>query len=135
MITSVLPCFHRSVKTFMMSVPEDVSRFPGRLVGEEDVGVHGERAGDGDALHLAARQLGRLVVHAVAEADALEELGRRARGVPSGDSAEEQRHLDVLECADLREQVEVLEDEADAAVPDLGELVAREARDLSPASW
>ncbi len=41
-------------------------------------------------------------------------------------AAEEQRHLDVLERRDLRQQVEVLEDEPDAAVAHVGELVARE---------
>src|SRR5262245_837871 len=32
----------------------------GGLVGEDDVGMHREGAGDRDALHLAARELGRL---------------------------------------------------------------------------
>ena len=51
-----------------------------RLVGEEDGRLRDEGAGDPDALLLAARQLGRLVVQAVAQAQPLED-GLRA-GVP-----------------------------------------------------
>jgi hypothetical protein len=41
----------------------------GRLVGEDQRWLVGERAGDGDALLLAARQLGGPVLEALAEAE------------------------------------------------------------------
>ena len=100
--TSVRPCCQRSPKSHMTSLPEEVSRLPGRLVGEQDVGVHGERARDRDALHLAAGELRRLVVHPVAEADLGRAAPRPAPCASSRHAAEEQRHLDVLERRDLR---------------------------------
>ena len=45
-------------------------------------------------------------------------------------AAEQHRQLDVLRRADVRQEVEVLEDESDAAVADLGELVAGHAADV-----
>ena len=51
----------------------------GRLVGEDQRGFGDERAGDGDALLLAAGQLGRLVVEPVAQPEALERRRRPAR--------------------------------------------------------
>jgi hypothetical protein len=47
-----------------------------RLVGEEDRGVGDDGPCDGNALLLAARELGRLMAESVAEAQALE---RRCR--------------------------------------------------------
>ena len=46
----------------------------GRLVGEHHARARDERAGDGDALLLAAGELGRAVGEAVAEADRLDQL-------------------------------------------------------------
>ena len=56
-----------------------LSRLPVGSSARISAGSRHERAGDGDALLLAAGELARLVVHAVAEAQALER-GRRARG-------------------------------------------------------
>ena len=52
----------------MTSAPECAVEVAGGLVGEDERRVGHERAGDGHALLLAAGQLGRLVVEAVAEA-------------------------------------------------------------------
>jgi hypothetical protein len=103
-----------------------------RLVGEDDVGVHGEGVGvgDGDALHLATRELRRLVVNPVAEADPIEELGNLRPPHSWRHASEDERHLDVLEGRDLRLQIERLEVEADAAVPEVGDPVPREPGDL-----
>ena len=46
----------------------------GGLVGEDDGRAQDEGAGEGDALLFAAGELDRVVVHAVGEADAGEEL-------------------------------------------------------------
>ena len=53
---------------------------------------------------------------------------RALAALATTDAAEQQRHLDVLERGELRQQVEVLEHEADPPVADVGELVAVEAR-------
>ena len=54
----------------------------------------------------------------------------RCRRSSSGQLAVEQRQLDVLDGGGAREQIEVLEDEADAAVADRRQRVARELRNL-----
>ena len=55
----------------------------GRLVGQDECGLGDERTGDGDALLLAARELGRLMVDPVAQTEPLQRGSRppqRARG-------------------------------------------------------
>ena len=95
-----------------------------RLVGEQSAGSRDERARDRDALLLAAGELARLVVEAVAEPDALERGGgQRARVALPAAAVVEQRQLDVLQRARARQQVEALEDEAELLVADVGELV------------
>ena len=85
--------------------------------------VH-ERAGDGHPLHLAPRQLRRLVVHAVREPHPLQHAPGPLLALLRRDPAEKQRKLDVLLRGRVREQVEVLEDEADVPVPYFGQPVA-----------
>ena len=104
----------------------------GRLVGEQHVGLGDDRAGDGDALLLAARQLGRGMVPPVGR-------GRPCRARPWPCSrrvalvlaAIEQRQLDILERGGAREQVEALEDEAEIAAAQQRALVAVEAFDMA----
>ena len=59
----------------------------GRLVGEDDRRAVDQGAGDGDALALSARELVRLVPHAVREPDLLDrllgELPAPGRGIPA----------------------------------------------------
>ena len=89
---------------------------PGRLVGQEQLGMVGERPGDGDPLLLAARQLVRAVTHPVAQARpgraGPRPLRSRSRGIRV-DEAE--RHLDVLGRGQDRHEAEGLEDERDRA--------------------
>ena len=51
----------------------------GRLVGEDERRIVGERAGDRDALALAARELVRPLVEMIGEAERLEQARARAR--------------------------------------------------------
>ena len=52
----------------------------GRLVEQQQLGIHGQRAGDGDALLLAAREVRRIGLGLVGEADPRQLLlGARAR--------------------------------------------------------
>src|SRR6266511_3657067 len=102
----------------------------GRLVGEQDRRLVHEGAGDRDALALAARQLVRLVVHAVAQAHAFE--GPRGLGapLPGRHPGVDQRQLHVVERVGAREEVELLEDEPDLFVPDARQFVVRQIAHL-----
>jgi hypothetical protein len=85
-----------------------------RLVREHDGRLGDERAGDRDALLLTAGELGGAVALAVGEADAIDEVGDAALRGGVRASGETDREGDVLLCGERREQVEALEDEADA---------------------
>ena len=90
----------------------------GRLVGEEHRGPAGEGAGDRDALLLPAREVARQEAPAVDEVDRVERLlGLLARR-PALHPLDVERVLDVLERGQGREEVELLEDEADRAFAD-----------------
>src|SRR5205085_5052435 len=104
---------------------DDFFRCPGveisrRLVGQEDRRIRHQRAGDGHALLLSARELRRIVVLAARESDALQRAARRA--VPllrrPAEFAVEQRQLDVLERRSSSEKVEALKDKSDLRVAD-----------------
>ena len=82
----------------------------GGLVGKDELGLIDERAGDGDALLLAAGKLRRKMGEAMAEADALESFGGL---VLVGDAVEVLREHDIFERAEIRNEVELLEDETD----------------------
>jgi hypothetical protein len=85
-----MPC---SWLTLRMSVKISsavlVSRLPGRLIGQHQRRPTDQRAGDGDALLLPARQAPRVLVDAVAEADRGQGFGaaRRISRVRRGWSA------------------------------------------------
>src|SRR6266566_2945439 len=93
-----------------------------RLVGHEDGGVGRDRAGDGDALFLAPRELPRVVVHAVAQADQRERRLDVLAPLGLGKRREQERQLDVLEGREHRDQVVELEHEPDVRGAPAGEL-------------
>ena len=88
----------------------------GRLVGEDHGGPGDERAGDRDALALAAGELRGVVVRAVGEADAGERLLRALDALLALHPGVDERRGDVLERGLAGHEVEALEDEADGAV-------------------
>ena len=103
---------------------------PGRLVGEDHRRVGDQRPRDGDALLLAARELGGEVVHAAARpTSASARMARRWRSARLTPGVGE-RQLDVGQRARARDEVEALEDEADLAVAQVGELVLVGAADV-----
>ena len=59
----------------------------GRLVGQQQRRLVDQRARDGDALLLAARQLIRMMLRAVGQADRVERLHRAARALRRLDHA------------------------------------------------
>jgi hypothetical protein len=104
----------------------------GRLVGEQHIGIGDDRAGDRDALLLAARKLGRRMVPPLLEPDLVERGHRRLVPLLLGIAAIEQRQLDILERGGAREQVEALEDEAEIFAPQQRALVAVERSTWTP---
>ena len=95
----------------------------GGLVGEDDLGPAGERPGHGDPLLLAAGELARAVLQAVAEADGVDDVVEpRAVGLAAGEA---HRQRDVLDGGERRHEVERLEHEADAVPAQRGQLPCR----------
>ena len=83
----------------------------GRLIGEHNLGAGDERAGDRDALLLAAGELRGTVAQAFLQADPRGDLAHlRAPWAPT---VEAQRQGDVLGDRERRHQVEGLKDEPD----------------------
>ena len=83
----------------------------GRLVGDDDRGIGHERAGERNALLLAAGQLGRVMVEPAAQSDRRQlVLGARECVARAG---EFERHRDVFQRCHGRDQVEGLEHDAD----------------------
>ena len=116
----VRSCARRTISSWSSSAVR-VSRLPvGSSARTRSRLVH-ERAGDGDALLLAAGELRRPVVGPVAEPERFEQgagAGRRLRERPAAD---QRRHRHVFERAELGQQVVELEDEPDRAVAEVGE--------------
>ncbi len=104
----------------------------GRLVGEDDLGAAGERSGDGDPLLLAARELGRAVPQAVRRdrRSSTTWSNHSAIGLAAGEAGGQR---DVLGRGERRDEVERLEDEADAVAAQLRELAVVELRDVGVA--
>src|SRR5512143_947015 len=100
-----------------------------RLVGEKDRGIVGERPGDRDALSLAPGEHRRQDVGLLRDADALQQLQRALAPLLARNARVKERQLDVPRDRRLRQQVVVLEDEADLLVADLRQGGAREALD------
>src|SRR5437588_10585596 len=100
----------------------------GRLIGEEQGRLVREGASDGHALLLAAREVTRPVLHAVAEADPIEQLGGATPRLATTRAPRPQGRCDVLERGEARNQVERLEHDADAMAPVLGERVTAQLR-------
>ena len=79
---------------------------------------------DRDALLLPARQLAREMVCARGEPDRLQQLPGPARRACLAAAGRRQRHLDVLRGRQRRDQVELLEHEADRLEPNAAQLAS-----------
>ena len=116
----------------MISSERSGSRLPGRLVREDDRRIVHERAGDGDALLLPARQLQRIRVHAVLQPDPLQDLERAALLLRRRHAEHARDERDVLEDRLGGQQLEVLEDEPERAAVGL-HLARRQGREVAAA--
>ena len=109
----------------------------GRLVGDDELGLAGQRHGDHDALAHAARELVRVIMHAAFRIGNLHQLqhldcaGQRVFFRQALMAA--QAFGDLL--ADRQHRVErghrLLEDEADLLGPDVVQFVARERHEIA----
>ena len=106
---------------------------PGGLVRQDERGLGRERPGDGHPLALAAGQLRRGVVEAVAEADRLEPRPRPVAALRAAGAPEQEGERDVLEGGEPGHEVERLEDEPDLLPADGGPLRAGQPGDLAAA--
>ena len=87
----------------------------GGLVAQQHLGVGGQGAGNGNALLLAAGQLGGVGVCLVGQAHHLQQLFGALFGVGLFHTGQLHGKTDVLQAAALHEQVELLEDHGDLA--------------------
>src|SRR5699024_3157153 len=84
-------------------------------IAQQHLGLGGQRPSDADPLLLPARELGGVVVDAVAEADDLEQFAGLGQALGLGHSGDLEGMGDVLHSGARVEEVDVLEDHADAA--------------------
>ena len=88
----------------------------GGLVGQQDVRVVDEGAGDGHPLHLAAGHLGGVLVQLVAQTHFLQRLGGPAAALSARHARDGQGQFDVGEDGLVGDEVIALEHEADGVV-------------------
>ena len=91
-------------------------------------GAPDQRARHGDALLLAAAQVGGIGLELVAQADLLQRALRAHDRLRAALAAHVEREAHVLLGRQRREQVVGLEDEADVPAAQLGQLLRRQAR-------
>jgi hypothetical protein len=104
----------------------------GRLVGQQQAGLVGQGAGDGDALLLAARHLGRLVVETFGQAQTGQQFPcpLACVGERRGGDAHRQGH--VVQRRELRQQVVELIDEAELGQAHARALALRQVGAVHP---
>ena len=93
----------------------------GRLVGQHDGGLVGERPGNRDPLTLAPRQRRGQEPGPVGQPDPVQQLGGPPPGRPRRPPGQQRRQLDVLHRGQLVHQVEGLEHEPDSLAPQPGQ--------------
>ena len=98
------------------------------LVGQEDFRVADDGSGDGHALALSAGELRGAVLHAVGEADALDDLLGQPLSLAAAHTTVDERQLHVVNHVERRDEVERLEDEAQRLVAQFGEAIVRKLR-------
>ena len=103
---------------------------PGRLIGQQDGGPVDQRAGDGNALALAAGELVGFVMNAVSQADLGERLERDLAALVRRHAGVNERQFDVVQRVGARQQVERLKHEPDLAIADFGQLVVVHLADV-----
>ena len=88
----------------------------GRFVGQQNVRLVYQRAGDGDALHLAARELIGALMQLVSKPDPLERFLRALSALRPADAGNGQRELDVRQNRLMGDQIIALKNKADGVI-------------------
>ena len=94
----------------------------GGLVGQDEGRLADERAGYRDALLLPSGQLAGSVVDPVGQSHPLQREQSACLALLATDAGVDQRQLHVAPGRHGRQEVELLEDEADPPIADLGQL-------------
>jgi hypothetical protein len=104
----------------------------GRLVGEQEPAFPDDRASDGQPLTLATRELVRVAVRMLGDAELDHRLQPGRARVLHADSVELERQRDVLERGQPGQEVEVLEHVADRPASHPCPIRARHGGDVDP---
>ena len=102
----------------------------GGLVNHHQLGLGGERAGDGHPLPLAGGEPFDALVGAVLQTHPRQPARRPQRRLVGGDPAQRKREGDVLGSAQEADQVGLLGDHRDVLAPERGQLGPRAAAEL-----
>ena len=130
--STVVPRAFTSRSRFMISRERSGIEVAGRFVGQDDDRIVDQRPRNRDALLLATGQLLRERVHAVLKADPLQHLERLALLLRERHAEDPRHQRDVLDHRLARQQLEVLEDEAERAAVRL-DLAGRERGEVAAA--
>lgn len=107
----------------------DGVEIPGWFIRENDFRIIEEGAGDGDALLLSSGELAGHTRELVGESESVHERRRSCESFGGIGSRIDSRECDVFEGIEAREEIELLEDEPDFAIADIGEcLIVAEIR-------
>src|SRR6185295_18747120 len=102
----------------------------GWFVGQNQIRIGNDRARDRDTLFLTTRELLRLVMHAVTQADEIERGFNVLATLCFRQFRQQQWQFDILESSQHRHEVESLKDVTDVSVAPNGELALSHARQV-----
>ena len=102
----------------------------GRLIGEDHSPTVHQGAGNTDPLLLAAGQLRRLIVGAIAKPQARQQLMSARQARPPFTAGIHRRHFDVLRGGQMRQQVIALKDKTKVFPPQTGQRIAIQLRNI-----
>jgi hypothetical protein len=116
---------------FGMQLAEDRHHFlaglrvecAGRFVGQDHLAAVHQRPRDRHALLLATGQLARLVVHAITQAQPLQQLLGTRVAHRAGTAGVHRRHFHIAARIQIAQQVVALEDETEMLAAQFGQLI------------
>ena len=98
--------FHDNMRTAGVEIS-------GRFVGEDDFRSSDKGTSNSDTLFLAARKLGREEIFALAEMKTLESVGSLDKAMSFACARINEREGDIFDDGQIRDEIEILENEAD----------------------
>src|SRR5262249_25348248 len=101
---------------YMLTGP--MVQIPRRLIRQQELGAANQRSCNGDSLLFAARNLTDLVIQAMPDSDALQNLARRSFRCGSAVATDQLGHHSVLERGKFRQKMMELKDKSDVTVPE-----------------